>query len=106
MKVCIIQPPYSTDYEKSDENFRIQLELLAQCDDSMDLIVLPESCDIPALAKGKERRLASVEKNNGVMIAKAKETAIRCNAVVFFNARSRSNKGLIKAILERQPKAL
>ena len=51
MKVCIIQPPYSTDFARSDEYFQIELDLMDQCDESMDLIVMPESCDIPCLAK-------------------------------------------------------
>ena len=55
MKVCIIQPPYSVDYEKSDEYFNYELELLDKCDDSMDIIVMPESCDEPALADTKEK---------------------------------------------------
>ena len=54
MKVCIAQPAYSTDYSRSDAFFEKQLELFAQCDDSMDIIVFPESCDIPCLAKTKE----------------------------------------------------
>ena len=53
MKVCIIQPAYSTDYAKIDDYFKAQLRLLEQCDESMDLIVLPESCDIPCLAHTK-----------------------------------------------------
>lgn len=36
MKVCIIQPEYSTDYSRSDELFEKQLELLEQCDSSID----------------------------------------------------------------------
>ena len=54
MKVCIIQPPYSTDYSKIDEYFNWQLDALAKCDKSMDIIVLPESCDVPCLAKKQE----------------------------------------------------
>ena len=54
MKVCIIQPEYSTDYSRSEELFEKQLALLAQCDESMDIIVLPESADTPCLAKTPE----------------------------------------------------
>ena len=41
MKVCIIQPAYSTDYSQIDFYFEEQKKLIEQCDDSMDLIVLP-----------------------------------------------------------------
>ena len=54
MKVCIAQPEYSVDYNRSDELFEKQLELFDQCDASMDIIVFPESCDIPCLAKTKK----------------------------------------------------
>ncbi len=93
MKVCIIQPSYSLDYEKSDKYFNYELELLEKCDDSMDIIVMPESCDIPCLAKTKEQAEASVEKYNGKLLEKVSETAKRCNAMVFVNARFKTDKG-------------
>ena len=55
MKVCVAQPEYSVDYNRSDELFEKQLELFYQCDESMDIIVFPESCDVPCLAKTKEQ---------------------------------------------------
>ncbi|MBQ9915448.1 MAG: hypothetical protein IJO50_04810 [Clostridia bacterium] len=54
MKVILIQPKYSTDYEKSDEFFQKELEYLDACDESADLIVMPESCDVTCLAQTKE----------------------------------------------------
>jgi len=95
MKACIIQPPYSSDYEKSEECFQVQLALMEQCDPSMDLIVLPESCDIPCLAKTQKQRLASIARYNRTILDKAAETARRCNAMVFVNARYDSGRGLI-----------
>ena len=88
MKVCIIQPAYSTDYSKSDYYFEEQLKLIDTCDDSMDIIVLPESCDIPCLASTKSDSEASSKKFNSRIIKKAVETAKRCSAIVFVNARS------------------
>lgn len=93
MKVCIIQPPYSVDYEKTDEYFRTEIEFLEKCDTSMDIIVMPESCDIPCLAHNKEQAEASVEKYNRELLKKASETAGRCNAMVFVNARFKTEKG-------------
>lgn len=93
MKVCVIQPPYSTEYEKSDAYFQYELDLLDQCDSTMDLIVMPESCDIPCLAKTKEQAEKSVKKYNAALLQKASETAKRCGAVVFVNARSETDKG-------------
>ena len=94
MKVCIIQPAYSTDYSLSDKYFEDQLKLIDTCDESMDLIVLPESCDIPCLAKTREQSEASSAKFTDAILEKATETAKRCNAMVFVNARSRETYGL------------
>ena len=93
MKVCIIQPKYSVNYEESDRYFEEELALLAQCDPSMDLIVLPESADIPCLASGSERWLASMNRYNGRLLDAVRETAIRCNAMVFVNARYLTETG-------------
>lgn len=94
MKICIAQPEYSVDYSRSDELFEKQLELFSQCDDSMDIIVFPESCDIPCLAKTKEDAETSVEKYNKRLLETASATAKRCNALLFVNARSKTEKGL------------
>lgn len=93
MKVCIIQPPYSVDYERTEEYFRYELELLAKCDESMDIIVMPELCDVPCLAKTKEENEKSVEKYNAVILEEASNTAKRCNSILFINARSKTDKG-------------
>jgi len=47
MKACIIQPPYSRDVSDSDKFFEYKLDLLNTCDDTVDLIVLPEYSDVP-----------------------------------------------------------
>ena len=82
MKICIAQPEYSADYSRSDELFEKQLELFSQCDDSMDIIVFPESCDIPCLAKTKEDAVTSVEKYNKKLL----ETASAGAAIFIFAA--------------------
>lgn len=94
MKVCIIQPEYSSDFEKIDYYFEEQLKLIDSCDESMDLIVLPESCDIPCLARTKEQSEEASLKFNVRLLEKAAETARRCNAMVFVNARSNEKGGL------------
>lgn len=47
MKACIIQPPYSRDVSYSDEYFTYKMNLLDECDETVDLIVLPEYSDVP-----------------------------------------------------------
>lgn len=93
MKVCIIQPPYSTDHSRSEEFFAKELAYLNACDDSMDLIVLPECSDIPCLASIKEQSETSVSNFNRPLLEEAAKTAKRCNALVFVNARSFTENG-------------
>lgn len=85
MKVCIIQPKYSTDYAQSEKYFLDEIELLNQCDESMDIIVCPEAADIPCLAKTKEDAEKSVEKFNKKLYEIASGTAKRCNSMLFIN---------------------
>ncbi len=87
MKICIIQPAYSTDFSKIDEYFDMQEKLIDQCDESMDLIVLPESCDIPCLTGSRENGMLASAKFNKRLLDKVSQTAKRCGAMIFANAR-------------------
>ncbi|MBE6688523.1 MAG: hypothetical protein E7588_04490 [Ruminococcaceae bacterium] len=86
MKACVIQPPYSMDCSLCDEYFRIKLEYMAQCDESMDIIVLPEYSDVPCAAVTREENLFYHDKYIDTLLSTASETAKRCKAVLFVNA--------------------
>ena len=86
MKVCVIQPHYSFDERDVDSCFAELIGLMDKCDESMDLIVLPEYSDAPADVQGKDGFYSAVEKYNGILMKKACETAKRCHALVFVNA--------------------
>ena len=86
MKACIVQPLYTTDYERSEEMFLWEMETLDKLDDSLDLIVFPEASDVPCLAKTNEQFLASIERFNAPLLEKAAAAAKRCAAVLFINA--------------------
>ena len=83
MKACVIQPPYSFDYDDSDACFTWEIDALEQCDPSMDLIVLPEYSDAPALLRGKDDLALSHQKYHERLLKKAAETAKRCCATLF-----------------------
>ncbi|MBQ8508896.1 MAG: hypothetical protein IJ493_03215 [Clostridia bacterium] len=85
MKACVIQPPYSMDASLMDAYFEKKLELLNQCDESMDIIVLPEYSDVPCYAGTREENLAAYRKYSPRLLAAVSATAKRCNAVVFVN---------------------
>ncbi|MBO5754724.1 MAG: hypothetical protein J6R89_01570 [Clostridia bacterium] len=86
MKVCVLQPSYSFDERDAERCFEGLLALLEQCDDSMDLIVLPEYSDALADVKGKAGYYDTVRAYNARLMEKAKATARRCSAMVFVNA--------------------
>ncbi len=94
MKVCIIQPAYCTDYMRSDDFFSYEMDFLESCTPDLDLIVMPEYCDVPCFTDTKEKFINSIQKYNSMLIQKACDTALRCKAIVFINAISQSNAGL------------
>ncbi len=85
MKVTVIQPEYSTDFSKCDFYFEKMVKLLDKIDSS-DIIVLPESSDIPCRAGNYEEHIDAVNRFNKRLIDKCTETAIRCKSMVFVNA--------------------
>ncbi len=93
MKACVIQPWYSFDEKDTDICFSRMIELLDQCDESMDLIVLPEYGDVPAAQPDKERFHASIRRYNDILLEKARQAAIRCHAIVFANAAYETSTG-------------
>ena len=76
MKVCIVQPPYSANYSDSDTFFAWEMEAFEKCDESMDLIVFPESTDVPAFAENNELHRQSYRKYNEAILKKASEKSL------------------------------
>ncbi len=93
MKACIIQPPYSRDTSYSDEYFEYKLNLLDKCDDTVDIIVLPEYSDVPCATSTKEETIFYHLKYIDRLLEKCKSTAIRCKAAVFVNALFETESG-------------
>lgn len=94
MKVCALQPKYSFNSCDLDVCINGLIELLDACDDSLDIIVLPEYSDALADVKGKDGYYNAVKTYGERVLNKAKETAIRCNAIVFVNAGYNTEKGI------------
>ena len=86
MKACVIQPPYSRDVSFSEEYFNYKIKLLDECDESMDIIVLPEYSDVPCATADMEETLYYHNMYIEALMDKCVETAIRCNSLVFVNA--------------------
>ena len=94
MKICVIQPSYSFDERDLAQCFEGLLRLLDECDESLDLIVLPEYSDALADVKGKSGFYGAVRQYNGILLNKARETARRCKATVFVNAGYETENGI------------
>ena len=95
MRVSIIQPNYSMDSNDLEKCFYDMLEQIKQCDDSMDIIVLPEYCDVPANTDNCRQFHECIEKYNEIIKNTVIETAKRCNAIVFANFADKSDNGWI-----------
>lgn len=85
MKIRIIQPAYTTAAEDLQKNYDAMVALMEDCTEPLDLIVMPEYCDIPAAQKGKAAYRAAIAKYNAPFLQKAKEMAVRCHAMTFVN---------------------
>ncbi len=86
MKFAILQFPYSLNFTDAETLFEENLKTLDQCDESMDVIVLPEYCDLPVYSRTTEEFQQNYDRFNARILQKCKETAVRCNAMVFVNA--------------------
>ena len=93
MKAYIIQPPYSMDYDKIEENFNTELALLDKCDSEADIIILPEYSDVLANTPSGKDFISAMEKYGPKIEDKARQTAIRCKAVVFANYGFKTERG-------------
>ena len=80
MKACMIQPPYSRDLQYSDEYFAFKLRMLDECDENVDLIVLPEYSDVPCATSTLEETLYYHDRYIDTLLDKCIETAKRCGA--------------------------
>ena len=94
MKVAVLQPRYSMKAEDLDTCFSSLLSLLDTCDESLDLIVLPEYSDVPADVPGHDAFYAASDKNREILLAAASATAKRCHALLFVNAGARTESGI------------
>ena len=85
MKFCVLQPPYALDPAGIGASVQWELDALAKCDESVDVIVLPEGSDHQGRASSREQAIAAAKKYGAKVVAACAEAARRCNAVVFAN---------------------
>ena len=96
MKARIIQPAYTFNAEDLEKNFCGMLALMDACNEPLDVIVMPEYCDIPAAVKGRDAYRASIAKYNAVFMEAAIAMAKRCRAITFVNCAYTTEDGKIR----------
>lgn len=62
IKVCVFQPPYALNAADIDSSMQWEFDHLELCDESLDLIVLPEASDRQARLGTKEEVEAAAKK--------------------------------------------
>ena len=85
MRIRVIQPPYPHCTDDTPAAVSFMIEQLRQCDESLDLILLPECCNAPAGCGDSSLLRRLVEEHTEALLNAVKETAIRCKAVVGIN---------------------
>lgn len=85
MNIRVIQPPYPKCAEDTPASVAFMIEQLRLCDESLDLILLPECCNAPSGCGDSSLLRRLVEENTGILLEAARETAVRCRAVVGIN---------------------
>ena len=86
IKACVFQPPYALDVANIEATMQWEFDHLKQCDESLDLIVLPEASDRQARVSSRDEVIAAAKKYNAPLLALCAETAKRCKATLFVNA--------------------
>ena len=85
MNIRVIQPPYPKRAEDTPEAVAFMLEELQRCDESLDLILLPECCNAPSGCGDSSLLRRLVAENTDKLLTAVKQTAVRCKAVVGIN---------------------
>ena len=93
MRACVVQTPYSTDFSKIEEYIKWELNCFDSLDDSLDIVVFPESCDVACLASTREELEEASAKYAELISSKASETAKRISAIVIVNVHYASPDG-------------
>lgn len=83
MKARVIQQYFAQDREGLDKSFEWTLNELRKCDQSLDIIVLPEFSEVPGKTKSNQDFLQTAKTYGPVLLQTCAETARRCNSLVF-----------------------
>lgn len=86
MKSRVIQPLFSKTEAGLQDSFDWTLAALKKCDESLDIIVLPEFSEAPGSTPTPEKFFKVCHANGPELLKQCAATAKRCNALVFVGA--------------------
>lgn len=86
MKARVIQQAFSPDGKDLQANFDWTLFQLEACDESLDIVVLPEAASHPGKTSSTEEFLAVGRRNIPLLLDACSRTARRCSTLVFVGA--------------------
>ncbi len=96
MNIRVIQPPYPMCAEDTAGTVSFMIHELENCDDSLDLVLLPECCNAPSGCGDSSLLKRLVAEHTSKLMDAAKETAVRCGAVVGINLYVYAENGKVR----------
>jgi len=94
MKARIIQPAYAKAFSDIEGYISWELSELEKCDETLDIVVFPESTDSTCRAETREQMLEISKKYSSLILDRAAETARRISAIVVVNVKYPTEGGL------------
>ena len=85
MNVCILQPLFPKEAAEASGFIDWILGELDRCDDTLDLIVLPEYSNAPSVYPNPDDYLADLEAFSEPLLRKVRDTCRRCGAIAAVN---------------------
>ena len=96
MRIKVVQPPYPWKTEDTGKSISFICQELQKCDDSLDLILMPECCNAPS-GCGSSSALRELSENwTEPLLSNVREAAKRCRAHVCINVYCQTPDGLFR----------
>ncbi|MBR1926672.1 MAG: hypothetical protein IJ840_02810 [Bacteroidales bacterium] len=86
MKARVIQQPFALDPAGLEDCFRWTIDELLKCDESLDIIVLPEFSEVPGKTASGKEFIDVVRRLGPTLLETCEQTARKCHALVFAGA--------------------
>ena len=96
MRIKVVQPPYPWKTEDTGKSISFICQELQKCDDSLDLILMPECCNAPSGCGSSSALRELSETWTEPLLSNVREAAKRCRAHVCINVYCQTPDGLFR----------